>query len=454
MRQHNLTQGGIMQNIFSFALPYILAYFLQILYGLADLFIIGQYCDVGSITAVSNGAQVMYFITVVIIGLAMGTTVRMAHAVGANDKRWAAQVMGNSATLFMSLAVILSVALLAFTDTIVALMHTPIEAIEGMKNYLTVCFIGIPCIVAYNIVASIYRGIGDTQAPLFFVAVACAANILLDYLFIGIFHLGPMGAALGTTCSQTMSAIVALFVILHHKEVFCVRVADLKPKKHILTNILKIGMPVALQDGFIQVSFIIIAIIANMRGLNDAAAVGIVEKFIGLLFIVPSAMLSTVSTVSAQNIGACQVERARQTLIRAIEVVVVFGMVCVAFIHLFPEAPLRLFTDNEEVVKQGSDYLSSYAWDCILAGIHFCFSGYFTAYGYSMVSFSHNAISIITARVPLSYWLSINFPLTLYPMGWAAPIGSAVSIIICVTAYLYLKRKGLFELNMSPQAQG
>ena len=441
MKQKDLTHGGIMSNIFGFALPYIIAYFLQILYGLADLFIIGQYCKVDSTTAVSNGAQVMYFVTVVIIGLAMGTTVRMARAIGANDKRWAAQVMGNSVSMFMLLSLILSVVLLLSTNVIVGLMQTPPEAIAGTKSYLAVCFIGIPFIVAYNIIASIFRGIGDTQTPLMFVAVACVSNILLDYLFIGYMHMGPTGAALGTTLSQTISVIFAALTIRRHKDIFDMRWTDLKPQKNILSNILKIGIPIALQDGFIQVSFILIAIIA---------AVGIVEKFIGLLFIVPSAMLSTVSAVSAQCIGACQAERARSTLLRATEIVILFGLICVMLIHIFPEAPVRLFTDNENVIKQGTAYLSSYGWDCILAGIHFCFSGYFTAYNYSLVSFAHNVVSIVTARVPLSYLLSINFPLTLYPMGWAAPIGSFVSIVICIVAYIYMKRKGCFEICKTP----
>lgn len=445
MKQKDLTQGSISHNIFSFALPYILAYFLQILYGLADLFIIGQYCGVDSITAVSNGAQVMYFVTVVIIGLAMGTTVRMAHAVGANDKRWAAKIMGNSITLFMVLSVVLAIVLTLSTNAIINLMQTPLEAVDRTQHYLTVCFLGIPFIVAYNIIASVFRGIGDTQTPLYFVAIACVANILLDYLFIGYMGLGAMGAGLGTTLSQTISVLFAFIAIRRHKEVFDLRATDLKPHKNILSDILKIGFPVALQDGFIQVSFILIAIIANMRGLDDAAAVGIVEKFIGLLFIVPSAMLSTVSAISAQNVGAGQHERAKQTLMKAIQYVVVFGLFCITLIHIFPEAPIRIFTDNENVIKQGAAYLSSYGWDCMLAGIHFCFSGYFTAHGYPVVSFVHNFISIVTARVPLSYFFSVSFPLTLYPMGWAAPIGSIVSIVICLVAYMVMKRKGLFN---------
>lgn len=448
MKQKDLTHGGIVHNIMLFALPYILAYFLQILYGLADLFIIGQYCSVDATTAVSNGAQVMYFVTVVVIGLAMGTTVRMARAVGADDRRWAAQIMGNSITLFMTLALVLAAVLLLSTSRIVEIMQTPSEAVGGTFDYLMVCFAGIPFIVAYNIIASVFRGIGDTQTPLLFVIVACVANIALDYLFIGYFGMGPMGAALGTTLSQTISVLFAIFSISRHKELFNLSWADLKPRKQVLSDILRIGVPVALQDGFIQVSFILIAIIANTRGLDDAAAVGIVEKIIGLLFIVPSAMLSTVSAISAQNIGAGHPERARATMKRAIQIVVAFGSVCVLVVHLFPEVPVRLFTDNAHVAEQGAAYLSSYSWDCILAGIHFCYSGFFTAYNYSLVSFAHNVISIVTARVPLSYVFSVCFPLSLFPMGWAAPIGSVVSIIVCVCAYHYMSRKGLLNIGL------
>ncbi len=432
-----------MGNIFSFALPYMFAYFLQILYGLADLFVIGQYCGVDSTTAVSNGAQVMYFVTVVIIGLAMGTTVRTALAVGARDKRMSARVVGNSVTLFLAVSLVLSVGLIAFTGDIVRLLKTPAESIAGTEQYLLVCFAGIPFIVAYNLIASIFRGLGDTRTPMYFVAVACVVNIVLDYLFIGYCGLGPMGAALGTTLSQTVSVVFAAFAIRRHWTLFEVKPADLRPQRDVLSNLLKTGVPVALQDGFIQVSFIVIAVIANMRGLDDAAAVGIVEKFIGLLFIVPSAMLSTVSAVSAQNIGAGKPERARQTLWRAMAITFGFGMVCALAVQFVPEPAVRIFTDNERVVAQGADYLRSYAWDCALAGVHFCFSGYFTACGYSVISFCHNVASILTARVPLSYLFSMKYASTLYPMGWAAPIGSGVSVAICLAAYWWLRRRAV-----------
>lgn len=436
-----MTGGSILGNIMTFSLPYMLAYFLQILYGLADLFVIGQYCDVDNTTAVSNGAQVMYMITVILIGLAMGTTVMTARAIGAKDNDKARIVVGNTIAMFAVIAIVLMVALLCLRGWIVGIMDTPAEAVEGMKHYLTVCFIGIPFIIAYNIIASIFRGLGDSRSPMYFVAVACAVNIALDYVFIGFFGLGAMGAALGTTLSQMTSVLFAIMSIRRHKGVIDISRADLRPRREVIGSILKIGMPIAMQDGFIQISFLAITVIANHRGLVDAAAVGIVEKFIGLVFIVPSAMLSTVSAISAQNIGAGNVLRAKRTMRTAMAITTSYGVVCAVVLQFVPQYAVGIFTDNAQVLAQGADYLRGYVWDCIFAGIHFCFSGFFTACGFSIVSFIHNSVSIVCARIPLA-WLSSNlYPDTLYPMGLSTCTGSVLSCLICILAYRWLNRR-------------
>lgn len=353
MNTKDLTKGSILGNIMTFSLPYMLAYFLQILYGLADLYVIGQYCGVDSTTAVSNGAQVMHMVTVVLIGLAMGTTVLTARAVGANDNTKVRAIVGNTITMFAIVALLLMTVLLCLRGWIVDVMDTPAEAATGMKQYLTVCFVGIPFIVAYNIIASIFRGLGDSRSPMFFVAVACVVNIALDYLFIGYFGLGATGAALGTTLSQMASVLFAIVAIRRHRGMLDISRSDLRPRRDIFKNILNIGVPISMQDGFIQVSFLVITVIANQRGLIDAAAVGIVEKFIGLVFIVPSAMLSTVSAIAAQNIGAGDMLRAKRTMRTAMAITTGYGIVCAVVLQFVPQAAVGIFTENPQVLAQG-----------------------------------------------------------------------------------------------------
>ena len=441
----DLTKGSILGNIMTFSLPYMLAYFLQILYGLADLYVIGQYCGVDSTTAVSNGAQVMHMVTVMLIGLAMGTTVLTAHAVGANDNAKVHVIVGNTITIFAIVTLVLMTILLCLRGWIVNVMDTPAEAANGMEQYLTVCFIGIPFIVAYNIIASIFRGLGNSRSPMFFVAVACVVNIALDYLFIGYFGLGATGAALGTTLSQMASVLFAIVAIRRHRGMLDISRSDLRPQRDIFKNILHIGVPISMQDGFIQVSFLVITVIANQRGLIDAAAVGIVEKFIGLVFIVPSAMLSTVSAIAAQNIGAGSMSRAEQTMRTAMAITTGYGIVCAVVLQFVPQAAVGIFTDNPQVLAQGADYLRGYVWDCVFAGVHFCFSGFFTACGYSIISFVHNSVSIVCARIPLA-WLSSNlYPDTLYPMGLSTCAGSALSCLICIAAYCWMTKKAYLK---------
>lgn len=450
--EKNLTTGNIFKTIVYFALPYLLSYFLQTLYGMADLFITGQFAQVDAITAVSNGSQIMHMLTVIIVGLAMGSTVMISRAVGADKKTDAARAIGNTVTLFMTVSVVFTVILLCLVDSIVALVGIPTEAVAGTTRYLIICFIGIPFITAYNIISSIFRGMGDSKTPMYFIAIACAGNIILDYLFIGFFHLGPAGAALGTTLAQTLSVVIALISLRRKETGIRLSKEDFRPDRSVMMQILQIGIPVAVQDGCIQVAFIVITVIANHRGLNDAAAVGIVEKVISAVFLVPSSMLAAVSALAAQNIGAGKHDRAAKTLQYSILITSIYGIFIALLVQFTAPHILRVFTADTKVVILGTQYIRSYIWDCIFAGIHFSFTGYFCAYGKSYIGFIHNIIAIIFVRIPGSYLASVYYPDTLFPMGMAAPAGSLLSVVICLFAYFWMKHH--FNLSVKIQNSG
>lgn len=439
--ESNLTTGSVLKTIIYFSLPFLLSYFLQTLYGMADLFIIGQFCGVSSTTAVSIGSQVMHMLTVVLVGLSMGSTVKIGRCVGAGLYDELTDSVGNTITLFMLLAVILTAVMMVLLDPIVSIMKTPDAAVAEVTDYLRICFIGIPFITAYNIISAIFRGLGDSKSPMYFIAIACTVNIALDFAFIGGLDMGPAGAALATILAQSISVISALLIIRHRNTGFSLKFKNLYPKKSIMRTLLKVGVPVSLQDGFIQIAFLAVTVIANMRGLSDAAAVGIVEKIIGMLFLVPSAMLATVSALSAQNLGAGKKDRAKQTLKYAAIICAGFGVIAVIVIQITAEPFVALFTGDADVIIMGSQYMRGYIWDCIFAGIHFCFSGYFCACGYAGISFAHNAAAIILARIPIAYWASVTFADTLLPMGLATTTGSIISVIICIGAYIWLESR-------------
>ena len=445
--QRSLIQGNALNNVIFFALPFVLSYFLQTLYGLADLFIIGQFNGVAAITAVSIGSQVMHMLTVMIVGLSMGTTVLIARNFGAKAFDKVSHVIGNSAVFFFGLSVVLTLVLLIANSTIVQVMKTPTEAVDFTVDYLMICFLGVPFVTGYNIIASIFRGLGDSKSPMYIVMVACVVNIILDIILIGPCNLGPKGAALATTLSQMISVFIGLVYLKRHSTNMTYQRGDFVPQKVVIGSITKIGLPIALQDGFIQIGFIIITIIANMRGLTDAAAVGIVEKVICLVFLVPSALLSTVSAIAAQCVGAQKHLRAKLTLKYASYINCIYSVVVFAVVLLIPEIIISWFVKegDEGVIRSRAQYLSTYIFDVFFAGIHFVFSGFFCAYGRSMLSFIHNIISMVCFRVPGSYLGSVLFPTTLTYMGLATPVGSFVSMLICFVFYHYLKKQGILD---------
>ena len=437
METKSFTEGNIVRGMLRFSVPYLITCFLQTFYGMADLFIVGQFNAPASISAVAVGSQLMHMLTVVIAGFAMGSTVLIGRSVGAGNRRGIAGAVSTTFAVFAALAAGLTVLLLLFTNPIIVLLKVPAAAVSESAAYMRICFAGVVFITAYNVVSAVFRGLGDTRRPMYYVAAAGILNIGLDWLLVGPLGMGAGGAALATVVSQGVSVLLGLIALKkYHGDAFH---RGARPDRDDAGRILGVGVPIALQEGLIQVSFLVITMIANSRGVEVAAAVGIVEKVISFLFLVPSAMLSTVSALSAQNAGAGRHDRSRQVL--RIGCLIYAGFGAVVFVLCQPLAPhiVSLFVkqgDNvEAVVRLGGQYLRTYSLDCMLAGIHFCFSGFFSAYGKSGYSFLHNIISIITFRIPGAWAAAVFFPQTLYAMGIAAPMGSLLSVVICLVLY-------------------
>lgn len=498
----DLTQGSVLRLLIQYSLPYLLATFLQTFYGLADLFIVGQFCNTASISAVSCASQTLHLITVIIAGFSTGVTILVGQSCGQGDKDSLKKISRCGLVIFLILSIIFLAILLLTVDKIIFLLKIPHEAILDAKNYLIICFCGVPFIAAFNVLSSVFRGQGDSKTPLIVVSISGAVNIVADIFLVKIY--GVSGAASATIISEAISVIILLLCDNNAQNKTFIGTTNATNKNNyrelqndqatgffkstkdnscthgvkrvnygnfniqnfkIVIAILKIGAPIAAQELLIQISFLVITRIANSLGLSISAAVGITEKIISLLFLVNSAMLSAVSVVAAQNIGAARAtryttkkskgntftknnrdsrtkkeHRADLALKYGIFCVVIFGVLVAGLCQIIPGCFIAIFSKGDnDVIELGSSYLRAYSIDCILAGVHFCFSGYFCACGKSVYSFIHNMISVVVARIPLAYLAAQNFSTSLYPMGLAAPIGSLLSCIICILLLRYLK---------------
>lgn len=441
--KYDLTNGSVIRTLIFFVLPYLFSSFMQAFYGAVDLFVVGQYTSSSAVSAVTIGSQIMQIIIAVILGLTMGTTVLVGHCIGQKDGTKAAKVIGNTILLFSGIAVLLTPLMVLFTNNLVSIMQTPAEAVTETAQYTIICSIGIPFMIAYNVISSILRGLGDSKTPMYFIGIACIVNVAGDFLLTGLLGFGVIGVAWATTFAQAASSVFGCIYLIKKKLPFPFSKKDIRWQSSISGRILQIGAPIALQDFLIHISFMLITVIANRRGLIASAAVGVVEKIIIFLFLVPSAFSSAISAITAQNIGAEKPERAIKSVKYGIIITVSYGCIACILSQLFPMTFTSIFSTDTNVILAGADYLKTYMIDCILVGATFCLNGYLCGCGKSIVVFIHNTISIFLIRIPVAYLMSELFKDSLLPMGLASPLGSLLSIFILIGYFMVQRRKKL-----------
>jgi len=442
----NFTEGPILSSLVRFALPVLLALFLQTMYGAVDLLIVGQFggelADV-YVSAVSTGSQVMHAVTLVITGLSMGLTVFVGTRIGAGKKEEAGAIIGSGIWLFGALAIALTAVMVFASPSAARIMRAPAEAFSQTVSYVAICSGGAVFIAAYNLVGSIFRGIGDSKIPLITVAIACVLNIAGDLLLVAGFQLGASGAAIATVAAQAVSVVLSLAIIRKRELPFSFTLRDIRPNGAYIREILRLGAPIAFQDILVNVSFLVIIAIVNSLGLTASAGVGVAEKMCGFLMLAPSAYMQSMSAFVAQNVGAEKPARARKALLYGIASSFALSVVMwyVSFFH--GDLLAGIFAKKPEVILAAADYLKAYAVDCLLTAFLFCFIGYFNGCGRTTFVMLQGIVGAFGVRIPVSWLMSKRTPVSLFHIGLATPASSITQILLCVIFFVYtLRREG------------
>lgn len=440
----NFAEGRIFSPLIRFALPVLLALFLQTMYGAVDLLIVGRFggglADV-YVSAVSTGSQVMQTITLVLTGLAMGLTVFVGTKIGAGRREDAGKIIGSGVWMFGVVAALLTVVMVVTAPLLAQMMHAPTEAFDATTSYIVICSAGMIFIGAYNLVGSIFRGIGDSQMPLVTVSIACVLNIIGDLVLVAIFHMGAVGAAIATVLAQAVSVLLSLIIIRRRELPFDFSLKYVRPKGIYIKEILKLGIPIALQDLLANMSFLVIIAIVNSLGLIASAGVGVAEKMCGFLMLVPSAFMQSMSAFVAQNIGAKRPERARKALLCGIVSSLAVGIVIGLFTFFHGDLLAGVFAKDTEIIMAAADYLKAYAIDCMLTPFLFCFMGYFTGCGHTTFVMLQGVICAFGLRIPISWIMSKRIPVSLFHIGLAIPASTIVQIILCIGFFMIMFRK-------------
>ena len=444
--KNNFTEGSILKKLSLFMLPVLGALILQAAYGAVDLLVVGRFGSTAGLSAVSTGSQLMNLVTFMVTQLAMGATVLIARYLGEKKPERIGAVLGGATVVFAILAAVLFVLLVFFAHPIAVLMQAPSEALGLTTRYVRICGAGIFFIVAYNMLAAIFRGLGDSKSPLLFVLVACLINIAGDLLFVAGFKMDAAGAAIATVMAQAVSVVLAIVILLKKDLPFTLKKSDFRLNPQC-RKFLQVGLPLALQEVLTQASFLALCAFVNRLGLTASSGYGVASKIVSFAMLIPSALMQSMASFVAQNVGASKPKRAKQAMFTGMGIGLVFGCAMFALVMLKGDMLAGIFSTDAEVVQKGFEYLKGFAPETILTAILFSMLGYFNGNNKTVFVMIQGLVQTLLVRLPMSYLMSIQPNASLTKIGLAAPVSTLVGVLLNTAFYLYFTHSQQKELQ-------
>ena len=444
--KNNFTEGSILKKLSLFMLPVLGALILQAAYGAVDLLVVGRFGSTVGLSAVSTGSQLMNLVTFMVTQLAMGATVLIARYLGEKKPERIGAVLGGATVVFAILAAVLFVLLVFFAHPIAVLMQAPSEALGLTTRYVRICGMGIFFIVAYNMLAAIFRGLGDSKSPLLFVLVACLINIAGDLLFVAGFKMDAAGAAIATVMAQAVSVVLAIVILLKKDLPFTLKKSDFRLNPQC-RKFLQVGLPLALQEVLTQASFLALCAFVNRLGLTASSGYGVASKIVSFAMLIPSALMQSMASFVAQNVGASKPKRAKQAMFTGMGIGLVFGCAMFALVMLKGDVLAGIFSTDAEVVQKGFEYLKGFAPETILTAILFSMLGYFNGNNKTVFVMIQGLVQTLLVRLPMSYLMSIQPNASLTKIGLAAPVSTLVGVLLNTAFYLYFTHSQQKELQ-------
>lgn len=436
----DFTQGSILKKLILFMMPVLGALILQAAYGAVDLLVVGRYGTTSGLSAVSTGSQVLNLVTFVVTQLSMGITVLIARYLGEKRPKQIGSVIGGAAVVFAGISIVLFILMVFFAHPISVLMQAPKEAVTLTSTYVRICGSGIFFIVAYNVLAAIFRGLGDSRSPLLFVLAACIINIIGDLALVAGLHMDAAGAAIATVMAQGFSVVFAVVILMKKNLPFMIAKHDFSWNVQC-GKFMEIGLPLALQELLTQLSFLALCAFVNRLGLEASSGYGVACKIVNFAMLVPSALMQSLASFISQNVGAGKTKRAKKTLYTGIGVGLTIGCIVFIFVMFKGDMLAAIFTTDKAVIQRAYEYLKGFAPETLATAILFSMIGYFNGNNKTVFVMVQGLIQTLLIRLPLAYVMSIQPNASLTNIGLAAPISTIVGVIMSIAYFTYLNRK-------------
>ena len=427
-------------------IPVLGALILQAAYGAVDLLVVGRFGSTSGLSAVSTGSQILNLVTFVVTQLAMGITVLIARYIGEKRPQLIGSLIGGATLVFTLISVVLFVIMVGFSHGLAVLMQAPAEAVDLTSVYVRICGAGIFFIVAYNVLAAIFRGLGDSKSPLIFVAIACAINVVGDLVLVAGFHLDAAGAAIATVAAQAISAVFALVLLAKKNLPFQIRKEDFHFNSQC-RRLLQVGFPLAMQEFLTQMSFLALCAFINRLGLEASSGYGVACKIVNFAMLIPSSLMQSMASFVSQNVGAGNEKRAKKAMFTGIGIGLVIGCVVFVLVLLKGDVLTGLFTTDAAVVQRGFEYLKGFAPESIVTAVLFSMVGYFNGHDKTLWVMTQGLAQTLLVRLPMAYVMSIQPNASLTMIGLAAPTATVFGIVLNIGFFLWCNKKSKENLT-------
>jgi len=439
-RNSDFTEGRILGKMIRFMIPILGALILQAMYGAVDILMVGRFGTTTGISGVSTGSNIVNLVIFSIAGLSMGVTVIIGKYLGEKKEQRIGKVIGGSICFFFLLSIVLSIVMVVFARPICQLMRAPQEALDLTVTYVRICGGGIAFIIAYNVISGIFRGLGNSKLPLVFVMIACVVNIVGDYIFVKLLHMNVAGAALATVLAQALSVVLSIMIIKKQELPFHMSRKDICFNSEI-RHIVKVGLPIAFQEIMTQVSFLALCAFINRLGLDASSGYGVANKIVGFVMLIPGALMQSMSSFVAQNVGAGKEKRAVKTMLCGMAMGCAIGIFVAAGTYLKGDLLAGIFAYDDVVIEKAYEYLKGFSLEAIVTCVLFSFIGYYNGHGQTLFVMLQGLAQTFLVRLPVSYFMSIQENASLTKVGLAAPAATIFGIVVNAAYFFYLRNR-------------
>jgi putative MATE family efflux protein len=419
---NTMTEGKPLKIILKFALPMLVGNVLQQLYNMVDSIVVGNYVGKLALAAVGTGFPIIFMMAAMFIGLGIGATILISQFIGAGDMDSVQKTAQTIYTAMILGSIPISVIGMFLSKPILLLINTPADALPMATTYMKIIFIGMIGSIGYNINAGILQGFGDSKSSLLFLSIATVINIVLDLLFVVVFHWDVAGVAIATIIAQATSWIFGIVYMRNKYEILRFSILKFHFDKNIFKKIIKLGLPTGVQQTLFSIGIMSLQSLVNSYGSDFIAGFNAANKIDTFAFMPIQSFANAVTTFTGQNIGARRMDRVHKGTVTAICLSVIVCLLCLVIIPLGPFI-LRMFNSDPAVIEAGMIYLNNVMPTFALLAIVFVINAVIRGAGESIVPMIGAIISLWLGRVPAAYFIASRFGkeyrFLSYAVGWA-----------------------------------